>query len=99
MHVYYLFSNLLYFSNSGKACFSVEVFNENFCTHFCTLFKLGYLFIYHFLHFLYKKWPYIYILYGYKRLLIFIVKLQAIIIQAIINIYCETTSDYYTSDY
>ncbi len=35
----------------------------------------------------------------YKRLLIFIVKLQAIIIQAIINIYCETTSDYYTSDY
>ncbi len=35
----------------------------------------------------------------YKRLLIFIVKLQAIIIQAIINIYCETTRDYYTSDY
>ncbi len=34
----------------------------------------------------------------YKRLLIFIVKLQAIIIQAIINIYCETTSDYTTSD-
>ncbi len=30
----------------------------------------------------------------YKRLFIFIVKLQAII-----NIYCETTSDYYTSDY
>ncbi len=35
----------------------------------------------------------------YKRLFIFIVKLQVIIIQAIINIYCETTSDYYTSDY
>ncbi len=43
MHVCYLFSNILYFSNSGKACFSVEVFNENVCTHCYTLFKLGYL--------------------------------------------------------